>query len=167
MNAHDLIADAIAEKGGFDSVFWVACGGSLIDLLPAHELLKRDDIFAVSICLPPAAHCEVACAALAAGKHVLCEKPMAPSLEECDRMIAAAKASGKTLSIVSNNRFNTSAMRVKAMLDRAESSASPWPTRSGTAAGTITTSGGAARGKRSAADARPATPCTTWTCCNG
>ena len=82
-----------------------------------HELLKRDDIFAISICLPPAAHCEVACAALAAGKHVLCEKPMAPSLEECDRMIAAAKASGKTLSIVSNNRFNTSAMRVKAMLD--------------------------------------------------
>lgn len=42
MNAHDLIADAIAEKGGFDSVFWVACGGSLIDLLPAHELLKRE-----------------------------------------------------------------------------------------------------------------------------
>lgn len=28
MNAHDLIADAIAEKGKFDSVFWVACGGS-------------------------------------------------------------------------------------------------------------------------------------------
>lgn len=42
MNAHNLIADAIAEKGGFDSVFWVACGGSLIDLLPAHELLKRE-----------------------------------------------------------------------------------------------------------------------------
>lgn len=42
MNAHDLIADAIGEKGGFDSVFWVACGGSLIDLLPAHELLKRE-----------------------------------------------------------------------------------------------------------------------------
>ena len=42
MNAHDLIAGAIAEKGKFDSVFWVACGGSLIDLLPAHELLKRE-----------------------------------------------------------------------------------------------------------------------------
>lgn len=42
MNAHDLIADAIAKKGRFDSVFWVACGGSLIDLLPAHELLKRE-----------------------------------------------------------------------------------------------------------------------------
>ena len=43
MNAHDLIADAIAEKGGFDSVFWVCCGGSLIR--PAARpptLLKRE-----------------------------------------------------------------------------------------------------------------------------
>ena len=41
MNAHDLIKEAIAEKGKFDSVYWIACGGSMIDLIPAHELLQR------------------------------------------------------------------------------------------------------------------------------
>lgn len=82
-----------------------------------HELLARDDIDAVSICLPPAMHCEVTCAALRAGKHVLCEKPMAPSLEECDRMIEAARESGKLLGVMSNNRFRTATMKVKKMLD--------------------------------------------------
>lgn len=33
---------AIAEKGKFDSVYWIACGGSMIDLIPAHELLQRE-----------------------------------------------------------------------------------------------------------------------------
>ena len=42
MNARDLISEAIASNGPIDSVFWVACGGSLIDLLTAHELLKRE-----------------------------------------------------------------------------------------------------------------------------
>lgn len=82
-----------------------------------HELLRRTDIEAVSICLPPSMHCEVTCAALAAGKHVLCEKPMATSLEECDRMIELAEKMGKLLAIVSNNRFRTSVMKVKKMLD--------------------------------------------------
>ena len=41
MNAHDLIKEAIAEKGKFDSVYWIACGGSMIDLIPAHELLQH------------------------------------------------------------------------------------------------------------------------------
>lgn len=80
------------------------------------EILGRDDIDAVSICLPPALHCQFTVEFLNAGKHVLVEKPMAPSLEECDRMISAAKANGKLLSVVSNNRFKTSAMKVKQML---------------------------------------------------
>ena len=42
MNARDLIKEAIAEKGKFDSVYWIACGGSMIDLIPAHELLQRE-----------------------------------------------------------------------------------------------------------------------------
>ncbi len=42
LNAHDLIKEAIAEKGKFDSVYWIACGGSMIDLIPAHELLQRE-----------------------------------------------------------------------------------------------------------------------------
>ena len=42
MNAHDFIKDSIAKSGGFDSVYWIACGGSMIDLIPAHELLQRE-----------------------------------------------------------------------------------------------------------------------------
>lgn len=44
MNAHDIIKNGIASKGSFDSVYWIACGGSLIDLLPAHELVQREAV---------------------------------------------------------------------------------------------------------------------------
>ena len=42
MNAHDLIQEIIERKGKIESVFWIACGGSMIDLMPANELLKRE-----------------------------------------------------------------------------------------------------------------------------
>nr|WP_319473966.1 Gfo/Idh/MocA family oxidoreductase [uncultured Sphaerochaeta sp.] len=82
-----------------------------------HELLERSDIHLVSLCLPPSLHCQVAVDFLQAGKHVIVEKPMAPSLAECDRMIEAQKRSGKVLSVISQNRFRTAPMRVKQLLD--------------------------------------------------
>ena len=82
-----------------------------------HDLLGRDDIPLVSICLPPAMHCEVSVAFLLAGKHVLCEKPMAPTLDECDRMLDAERKGGARLSIVAQNRFKPDIMRTKAFLD--------------------------------------------------
>ncbi len=42
MNAHDLIQEIIERKGKIVNVFWIACGGSMIDLMPANELLKRE-----------------------------------------------------------------------------------------------------------------------------
>lgn len=42
MNAHDLIQEIIERKGKIENVFWIACGGSMIDLMPANELLKRE-----------------------------------------------------------------------------------------------------------------------------
>ncbi|NOV03892.1 Gfo/Idh/MocA family protein [Paenibacillus planticolens] len=81
------------------------------------EMLSRDDIDLVSVCTPPYTHADIAVYALNAGKHVIVEKPMASSLEECDRMIEAAEASGKILSIVSQNRFGDSVMKLKAVLD--------------------------------------------------
>lgn len=81
------------------------------------ELLDREDVDLVSICLPPASHCEAATAFLKAGKHVLCEKPMAPSLEECDRMIAAAREGGAKLSVVAQNRFKPDIMRTKKLME--------------------------------------------------
>jgi len=81
------------------------------------EMLKDPDIDIVSICLPPDLHCDVTVKSLKAGKHVLVEKPMAPSLEECDIMIAAQKESGRILSVVSQNRYKVPTMKVKSMLD--------------------------------------------------
>lgn len=81
-----------------------------------HQVLNRPDIQLVSICLPPSLHCQVSVDSLKAGKHVLCEKPMAPSLSECDLMIQAEKESGRKLSIVAQNRFKTDAMHMKTLL---------------------------------------------------
>ena len=57
---------------------------------------------AVSICLPHDLHCSAALAAAAAGKHVLCEKPLATTVEDATRMIDAADAAGVTLYVAEN-----------------------------------------------------------------
>jgi predicted dehydrogenase len=80
------------------------------------EVLARKDIDAVSVCLPPGIHAEAVIKALKAGKHVLCEKPMAASLEECDAMIRAAEESGRFLSVMANFRFKTPFRKVKQLL---------------------------------------------------
>ncbi|MUK01263.1 gfo/Idh/MocA family oxidoreductase [Vibrio cholerae] len=55
-------------------------------------LVERDDVDLIDICTPGDTHAEIAIAALEAGKHVLCEKPLANSVEEAERMAAAARA---------------------------------------------------------------------------
>ena len=55
-----------------------------------HALLSRDDIDAVDVCTPAGLHCRMEVDALRAGKHVLCEKPIATTLADADAMIAAA-----------------------------------------------------------------------------
>jgi len=69
------------------------------------ELIINPEIDAVSVCAANAAHCEITVAALEAGKHVLCEKPMATTLEECEKMVEAAKRTGKFLMIGHNQRL--------------------------------------------------------------
>ncbi|HNW86687.1 MAG TPA: Gfo/Idh/MocA family oxidoreductase [Candidatus Limiplasma sp.] len=68
-------------------------------------LLQAQDVDAVSVCTANDAHADITCAALAAGKHVLCEKPMATTLADCERMVVAARQSGKTLMIGQNQRL--------------------------------------------------------------
>jgi predicted dehydrogenase len=63
------------------------------------DLLADDSIDCIDLCLPPHMHADFAIAALEAGKHVFCEKPMAISTEDCDRMLAAAETAGKQLTI--------------------------------------------------------------------
>ncbi|WP_345893872.1 Gfo/Idh/MocA family oxidoreductase [Nocardioides sp. TF02-7] len=57
--------------------------------------LDRDDIDLVDVCTPGHTHAEIAIAALAAGKHVLCEKPLANTVEEAEAMVAAADAAAE------------------------------------------------------------------------
>lgn len=58
-------------------------------------LLDVPDLDLVYVATPPAFHSDIVCAALNAGKHVLCEKPLANSLAEAEQMLAVARASGK------------------------------------------------------------------------
>lgn len=63
------------------------------------EISKNKDIDIVYVVLPNAMHAEYVVRAAKAGKHVICEKPMAVTVEDCDRMIAACEEAGKMLSI--------------------------------------------------------------------
>ena len=83
----------------------------------AQELLSCPEIDAVSICTANNAHAEMTVSALQNGKHVLCEKPMATSMEECEKMVEAAKQSEKKLMIAQNQRFMNEHVKAKQMLD--------------------------------------------------
>ena len=74
-------ANAAAERMGWSSVEtdW-------------KDLVKRDDVHLVDICTPGDTHAEIAIAALEAGKHVLCEKPLANTVSEAEAMVEAAAA---------------------------------------------------------------------------
>lgn len=82
-----------------------------------HALLGRRDIDLVDVCTPPYVHAEISVNCLRGGMHVLCEKPMAASLEECDAMLRARDESGKQLSIIAQNRFRQPISDLKALLD--------------------------------------------------
>lgn len=70
------------------------------------DLLARDDIHFVSVCLPHHLHRTVVVEATRAGKHVLCEKPLAISVADADAMIAAARAAGVQLSVIFQHRYD-------------------------------------------------------------
>ena len=81
------------------------------------DLLADPDIHAVSVCAANNAHAEITIAALEAGKHVLCEKPMATTLEECEAMVAAAQKSGKYLMIGHNQRLAKAHARARKLVE--------------------------------------------------
>ena len=80
------------------------------------ELLADPEIEAVSVCAANHVHAEISIAALKAGKHVLCEKPMAVTLEECKAMVAAAEEAGKYLMIGQNQRLAKAHSKAKELI---------------------------------------------------
>ena len=80
------------------------------------ETLTDPRVQAVDICTPHPSHAEVALRAIAAGKHVLVEKPIATTLEDGRRMIAAAREAGVTLAVNEQVRFMEPVLRARAML---------------------------------------------------
>ncbi|OQP50804.1 oxidoreductase [Niastella yeongjuensis] len=82
------------------------------------ELLKAETgLDVVSVCTPNGLHAEHSIKALQAGFHVLCEKPMALTIEDCGKMIAASDKAEKRLFIIKQNRYNPPVVAVKKALD--------------------------------------------------
>jgi UDP-N-acetyl-2-amino-2-deoxyglucuronate dehydrogenase len=78
------------------------------------------DIDALSICTPSGSHAELAVAALETGKHVMIEKPIDVSLAAADRIIAAERASGRKVGVVSQHRFDRATEQVMAAIHSGE-----------------------------------------------
>jgi predicted dehydrogenase len=84
------------------------------------DLLDDSEVDAVYIATPVHLHVEQACAAAEAGKHVLCEKPMALSVTECDRMIAACRSAGVKLGVAYYRHFYPLIHRIKELIAAGE-----------------------------------------------
>ena len=81
------------------------------------ELVARDDVDLVHVCTPNNVHAEQAVAALEAGKHVYCDKPLAATLEDAERIVEAAKASSGKFQPVFQYRFFPATLRAKELVE--------------------------------------------------
>ena len=84
------------------------------------QLLADPEIDVVHVCTPNRSHADISIDALHAGKHVMCEKPMAKSAEDARRMVAAAKETGKKLTIGYQHRHKQSATYLKNIIARGD-----------------------------------------------
>ncbi|MBQ6824170.1 MAG: Gfo/Idh/MocA family oxidoreductase [Clostridia bacterium] len=85
-----------------------------------HDLINDPNVEAVVLCVPDRLHLEMTEAALKAGKQVLCEKPMALTVEECEQMRAAEKKYGQRLMIGQICRYAPAFQLAKKLVDRGE-----------------------------------------------
>ncbi len=84
------------------------------------EQLLAMDLDAVSVCVANVAHAQISIQALNAGKHVLCEKPMAISVDECNAMIECASKNNKQLMIGQNQRFANAHVKAHELIKSGE-----------------------------------------------
>jgi len=110
----ELVAAFDPYKPGLDK-FVAEYGVKGYDTLEA--MLADPGVDAVSICTPSGLHTSQAVAAMKAGKHVVCEKPMSLTLAEADELIACEKETGMKVCIISQYRFAASTQEVKRAID--------------------------------------------------
>jgi predicted dehydrogenase len=88
-----------------------------VPLSSLDDPLASPDVDVIDVCLPTDLHAPTTISALKAGKHVMCEKPMALSVEECESMTAAAKAADRKLMIGHCIRFWPEYVHLKGLID--------------------------------------------------
>jgi len=102
---HPANAKALASKFGCEyAVGWEWVG-------------KRDDLDAILVCTPPHLHEPISILAMQTGKHVLCEKPLARTLEECQKMIRVSKETGRVLKCGFNHRHHPAILEARRQVD--------------------------------------------------
>jgi predicted dehydrogenase len=107
------VCDIVSEKANDLANLYNAT--SYVDI---DEMLKSEkDIEVISICSPNGLHAEHSIKSLNAGFHVLCEKPLALSVEDCGKMISAAESANKRLFAIKQNRYNPPVVAVKKAID--------------------------------------------------
>lgn len=107
------VCDIVPEKAIALAEKYMAMPYSSIE-----KMLSNDNgIQVVSVCSPNGLHAQHTIAALKAGFHVLCEKPMALSVQDCGEMISEAERANRRLFIVKQNRFNPPVAAVKKIID--------------------------------------------------
>lgn len=104
--AHRETADAAAEAFGIRRVY--ACEA---------DMIADGDIDVIDICTPNPCHFTTARAAISAGKHVLCEKPLTASAEESRELAQLAASTGLTCGVVFNNRFLSPVLRARQLAE--------------------------------------------------
>ena len=82
-----------------------------------NKMLKMDELDGVIVCTPTAVHGEPTVAALKAGKHVLCEKPMEASLDAATEMVRASHENDKILMVALKLRYSPQVIKAKAIID--------------------------------------------------
>ncbi|MCC6446289.1 MAG: Gfo/Idh/MocA family oxidoreductase [Armatimonadetes bacterium] len=81
-----------------------------------HELIEREDVDAVIVGIPTRFHPEAVFAAAKAGKHILCEKPLARAMVECDAMIRAVEEAGSVFSMAFVERYNPEWLKIRELV---------------------------------------------------
>lgn len=116
----ELVAfcDTDVEKARVAADEYGAAGAKVYE--DYQQLLKDTSIDVVHVCTPNISHAKISIASMNAGKHVMCEKPMAKTSEEANQMIVAAEVTGKKLTIGYQNRFRQDSQYLRKVCQRGD-----------------------------------------------